>query len=315
LTPVAALAIGVLSATLCAALPAAAGILAADPQGHPQQHFSTTTERTIPLRADGIFRLTNSHGDITVTGTTGRMVRIRATREVDAGDRSVAEPLLAALSFTVAGGDSSVEVVTRHPEAAVVRGITGADPEPMRLRISYVIEVPADVRISVRSTSGSIVIRDVDRTVDLDTMSGNMTVRNAGGPVVAGSASGDIDLTDIGRRIRATCVSGDITIRGDVPTDVEANNTGGSIRWEAKVGEGGLIRLSSHSGDIEFTALGETGFSVNLSTISGSISTPLELVLMGETTSRRSLQGEYLEPAARVELTAFSGNITLITRP
>ncbi len=315
MTPVAALAIGVLSATLCAALPAAAGILAADPQGHPQQHFSTTTERTIPLRADGIFRLTNSHGDITVTGTTGRMVRIRATREVDAGDRSVAEPLLAALSFTVAGGDSSVEVVTRHPEAAVVRGITGADPEPMRLRISYVIEVPADVRISVRSTSGSIVIRDVDRTVDLDTMSGNMTVRNAGGPVVAGSASGDIDLTDIGRRIRATCVSGDITIRGDVPTDVEANNTGGSIRWEAKVGEGGLIRLSSHSGDIEFTALGETGFSVNLSTISGSISTPLELVLMGETTSRRSLQGEYLEPAARVELTAFSGNITLITRP
>ena len=311
MTPVAMLAIGV----FVAALSAAAGTRATGFEGHPQQRFSATTERTLPLGADGIFRLTNSHGDITITGTTGRMVRIRATREVDAGDRSVAEPLLAALSFTVAGSDSSVEVVTRHPEAAVVRGITGADPEPMRLRISYVIEVPADVRISVRSTSGSIVIRDVDRTVDLDTMSGNMTVRNAGGPVVAGSASGDIDLTDIGRRIRATCVSGDITIRGDVPTDVEANNTGGSIRWEAKVGEGGLIRLSSHSGDIEFTALGETGFSVNLSTISGSISTPLELVLMGETTSRRSLQGEYLEPAARVELTAFSGNITLITRP
>lgn len=305
------LAIGV----FVAALSAAAGTRATGFEGHPQQRFYATTERTLPLGADGIFRLTNSHGDITVTGTTGRMVRIRAIREVEAGDRTVAEALLAALSFTVAGGDTMVEVVTRHPEAAVVRRITGADPDPMRLRISYIVEVPSDVRISVRSTSGSIVIRGVDRTVDLDTMSGNMTVHGVGGPVVAGSASGDIELTDIGRGIRATCVSGDITIRGDVPTDVEANNTGGSIRWVGRVEEGSLIRLSSHSGDIEFTALGETGFSVNLSTISGSISTPLELVLIGETISRRSLRGEYLEPAARVELTAFSGNITLITRP
>ena len=133
--------------------------------------------------------------------------------------------------------------------------------------------------------------------------------------MVAGSASGDIELADIGRSIRATCVSGDITIRGDIPTDVEANNTGGTIRWEGQLGEGGDIRLSSHSGDIEFTALGGIGFSVNLSTISGSISTPLELVLKGETTSRRSLRGEYLDPVARVALTAFSGNITVITRP
>ncbi|MFC1500678.1 DUF4097 domain-containing protein [Candidatus Zixiibacteriota bacterium] len=311
----AVLAIGVLSFSLCAALSTAEGIRGAGQDNPAQQRYTSVSEQTLPLPVDGIFRLTNYHGDITVAGTNGRMVLIRAIREVEAQERSVAQALLTALSFTVAGGDTAVEVVTRLPEAAVVREITGSDPESTRLRISYVVEVPADVRISVRSTSGSIVIHDVDRTVDLDTMSGNMTVRNAGGPVVAGSASGDIDLTDIGRRIRATCVSGDITIRGDVPADVEANNTGGSIRWNGRVGEGGLIRLSSHSGDIEFTALGETGFSVNLSTISGSISTPLALVLTGETTSRRSLQGEYLEPVARVELTAFSGNITLITRP
>jgi len=243
------------------------------------------------------------------------MVRIRAVREVSAGSRSTAEDLIEALSFSVIESDSLVEVVTRRPDAAMMRRVSSAGEEPIRLRVTYVVEVPVDVRIDVRSTSGSVTVRGIDRSIGLDTMSGNIAVHQAGGPVVAGSASGDIELIDIRQPIRATCVSGDITIRGDIPNDVEANNTGGTIRWEGRLGEGRLIRLSSHSGDIVFTALGETGFSVNLSTISGSISTPLGLVLMGETTSRRSLRGEYLDPVARVELTAFSGDITIITMP
>ncbi len=74
LTPAAILAIGVFFCLTSAA----AGIPPARPIDHPQQPYTVTSERQVPLRADGIFRLVNSHGDITVTGTTGRMIRIRA---------------------------------------------------------------------------------------------------------------------------------------------------------------------------------------------------------------------------------------------
>jgi hypothetical protein len=96
---------------------------------------------------------------------------------------------------------------------------------------------------------------------------------------------------------------------------VEASSTGGGIRWEGAVPPGSSFVLSSHSGTIEFITGQSPGFSVNLSTVSGTIIAPLELVPTGENISRRAVTGTWGEPQARVALTAFSGDIILTIRP
>lgn len=280
-------------------------------------------ERTLELRTGSTFQLTNASGDITVRGVTGRYATIRGIKTVEEMNRADSISLLEATALMVEEGEESVSVAVRQPPA-VLRG------EAAPVSVNITIEIPLDVALVLRSTSGNIKVSGMEREISLESDSGSISVTDVAGYVSAGSVrgtisiekgssgadantvSGDITLTDVDDRIRATCVSGDITIRGGLLKEIWANNTGGDIQFSGPVAIGALYQLTSHSGDIEFIAEEESAFQVSLSTVSGSISAPLELNLTGNRTSRRSLIGIIRDSDASVELTVFSGDITLI---
>jgi len=288
----------------------------------------STFERTLRLAEGGSFQLTNISGDITVVGIPGRYVRIAASKRAHSTD---AEALLEATAVEIEAGEGRITVRTRHPASVLERRTESQ--EQTQVSVTYTVEVPRDVSVVLRTTSGNIHVSGIEMDVDLESVSGSIKADGTGGSISAGSVrgsitingagagadantvSGDIVLAGVKRRLRATCVSGDITIRGGELMEVWANNTGGDIHCEGTVAMRARYQLTSHSGDIEFVADGGEGFQVSLSTVSGSISAPLELTLTGSRTSRRSLTGVYLHPDASVELTAFSGNITLLTVP
>ncbi len=302
----------------------------------PEQDPRDLTERwtrSLPLSPGGQLELTNLSGDITVRGTAGRQVRLRAIKRVALADTAVARVLLAAILIEVSPAPDRAEVQVRHPATAEVRRLIGREPDPALLGVAFDLEIPRDVALSVTTMTGHITVRGTGAEVRLETSSGDITVSDAAGVVEAGSIRGDIrieraagvryvnavsgriDLTDVNGRIKATCVSGDIAIRGGAPSSVEANSTGGDILWQGAVPPRGSFQLASHSGTVEFIAEGGVGFSVTLSTVLGSIIAPLELTLAGENVSRRSVSGWWGEPDATLALTAFSGDIILITRP
>ena len=281
-------------------------------------------ERTLQLRAGSTFQLTNASGDITVRGVTGRSATIRVIKTVEEMNSADSLSLLEAAALIVEEGEESISISLRQPPA-VLRG------EATPVSGSFSIEIPLDVALVLRSTSGNIKVSGMEGEISLESDSGSISATDIAGYVSAGSVrgtisiekansgadantvSGDITLTDVYSRIRATCVSGDITIRGGVLTEIWANNTGGDIHFDGPVVIGALYQLTSHSGDIEFIAAEDSAFQVSLSTVSGSISAPLQLNLTGNRTSRRSLVGIIRNSDASVELTAFSGDITLIT--
>jgi DUF4097 and DUF4098 domain-containing protein YvlB len=296
-----------------------------------QTQHSSTFERRLEVTAGGVFQLTNVSGDITVTGTSGRFVRISGVKRVQVANAAGAAALLEFTVIEVETRSDSVGIRTRQPSVEEMQ--RAGNLERIPVSVTYSVEVPRDVRVNLRTTSGSIRVSGIEQDVNLETASGSITTDSIGGSVSAGSVRGDITISGTGRgvdsntvsgdivltgvddRIRATCVSGDITIRGGNLTEVWANNTGGDIHCEGAVGSGARYQLTSHSGDIEFVAVEGGGFRVSLSTVSGSISAPLELTLTGTRTSRRSLTGVYRRSEASVELTTFSGNITLLTVP
>ena len=281
-------------------------------------------ERILELHEGSTFQLTNTSGDITVRGVTGRYATIRGIKTVVEMNIADSASLLEATAMIVEEGEESISVAFRQPPA-VLRG------EAAPVSVNITIEIPLDVALVLRSTSGNIKVSGMEGEISLESDSGSISVTDVAGYVSAGSVrgtisiekgssgadantvSGDITLTDVDDRIRATCVSGDITIRGGVLTEIWANNTGGDIQFSGPVAIGARYQLMSHSGDIEFIAEEESAFQVSLSTVSGSISAPLELNLTGNRTSRRSLIGIIRDSGASVELTAFSGDITLIT--
>ena len=315
----------------CPAAVLAAGLLLGVSPSHGQQLYTSTFQHRLELAADGLLQLVNVSGDITVTGTSGRVVRIRAVKQVQNHPAAAAAALLESLAIEVDAHGDTVEVRTRHPSAEEIQRTGGSDLT--QLGVTFTVEVPGDVTVNLRTTSGNIHISGMKGDANLETVNGHITTRDVGGGVVAGSVRGDITIVEVGRgadantvsgnivltdvdeHIRATCISGDITISGGDLVEVWANNTGGNIHCDVAVKSGGRYQLTSHSGNIDFIARDEGGFQVSLSTVSGSISVPLELTLTGARTSRRSLMGIYRQPDASVELTAFSGDITLITVP
>jgi len=296
-----------------------------------QQTLNRTEEYAIRSLPAGVpIVVEGEAGSIRVRGTDRSDTYLQAVIQIHGPDTSERRSLLEQVRIEIRDSAEAISV------RAVMPG-RGAETSRQRaveagLSVGYVLTVPLDQWLDLRTSSGSITVSGVGGQARLESTAGNLTVRGIAGPLVAGSVNGSITvegaeagvevdtvsggifLERIEGRIRATCISGNITIKDVVSREVRASNTGGDITCEGTVAAGGSYVLSSHSGNIQFVVAGDVGFEAQLSTFSGSISTPLEFVLSGTRTSRRSLTGSYLDPQAFVTLTAFSGNITVSRR-
>ncbi len=271
------------------------------------QQPSPDVQRSFPLAEGGTVRLENSRGPVTVvTGPPG-VVAVRAWTggPVPSGDPPV--------RFDAAGGDLRI---TSRVEGTSVR---------------FELTVPPSCELVLRTGEGNLSVDGVLGGVRMETDSGDLTARDCG-QVAAGSVNGDIvieacrsgeantvsgtiEVRRVEGPVTATCVSGSIVIEEVASSSVRASTTGGDIRFLGPVLQAGAYRLYSHSGDITFTARGGVGFSLSLSTFSGSIAVPLDIILTTAPISRRSLTGVWGEASASVELKAFSGDIRLEASP
>jgi hypothetical protein len=291
-----------------------------------QQALSRSEEYTIrALPAGAPIIVEGGSGSIRVQGTNRQNIYLQATIQIPGPATQERRNLLEQVRIVITDSGEAVAVRSVMPGRGAEAGRQGTTAiEPS---VSYVLNVPEDQWLDLRTGDGLITVTEVGGQARLESTAGDLTVRGITGPLIAGSVNGSITVAGAGAgvevdtvsggifleriegRIRATCISGDITIGDSVTREVRASNTGGDISYEGAVVAGGSYVLSSHSGSIRFIIGGEIGFEAQLSTFSGSISTPLEFVLSGSRTSRRSLTGSYLDPQATVTLTAFSGNI------
>lgn len=97
--------------------------------------------------------------------------------------------------------------------------------------IDLVIEVPSDLTIDVRDSSGDLAIAGTG-PVSVRDSSGDIEIEKVTGAVVINDSSGDIDLSDI---------AGDVTIQQDSSGDIYGRTIQGSVLVE-----------NDSSGDIRF---------------------------------------------------------------
>jgi len=214
--------------------------------------------------------------------------------------------------------------------------------------ISYDLTVPEQTQVTAQTGSGSIEVSDVRGPADLRTGSGSIraesiggggaaraggerragpamgynaggavqartgsgtiTVMGAGGDVNATTGSGGITISQVGGRVRADASSGGVTVQKAL-ADVDAHSGSGTItidgrpssaRWEARTGSGG-IHVSLPQG---------TGFELDASTSSGSVSTSHSITTTG-TIGRKSLRGTVGKPDNHLLLHTSSGSIRI----
>jgi uncharacterized protein YuzE len=204
---------------LCACL-ASAGLQASDCE------FERKVDQELDLAGSKELSVLAGAGELRITGIEGSDFASIKGR-ICASEEEWLEK-----SGVNTSGGKWAEIIVDLPDTDNGRSWVGNDYAYIDLEL----EVPADIFLNVKDSSGDIRMESVGQVEILDS-SGDMDIVDASGPVLIRDSSGEIDLRDI---------NGDVTIESDSSGDILGRGIAGAV----------LVKNDS-SGDIEFTDVGE----------------------------------------------------------
>jgi DUF4097 and DUF4098 domain-containing protein YvlB len=206
--------------------------------------------------------------------------------------------------------DARVREIAANPPIEQTGNIIriGSHHENMHnISVDYEIQAPANSFLEAGSGSGDIKVEGVGDNAKLSTGSGNIHAtglqggftlntgsgnitadQTGGGDVKAQTGSGNIDLKNVHGGLRAGTGSGDIKIAGSPTMD-----------WKLETG----------SGSIEYWP-GNTGFTLDASTGSGSVHTDKEMAVQGSF-DKHHITGKIDGGGPTVRIETGSGDIRI----
>jgi hypothetical protein len=214
-------------------------------------------------RTDWPIVIENPSGDIIVTGTTGKTVRVKLSLRVTSSSLAKENEFLEQASLIIASEEGQYTVKADLPRLS--------DHRTELLESKLEVLVPRSNKVECTGAFGTIRISDVDGGVSVDAdktgveifrIKGGATVRDAMGSVTAEGVLGDIDIETSYSPIELTRCQGQTRLENQYSsismTGCEINNTGqidinshnGNVTIENSYGQVEINRLT---GDLEAT--------------------------------------------------------------
>jgi DUF4097 and DUF4098 domain-containing protein YvlB len=190
-------------------------------------------ERSLSLATDRLsgVEFDVGAGSLSIVGTTGNEIKVNATIASD-GYKNMddfVEGFTDKMTFSLKR-DSGFALLTAKNQSQMNWG------KSKNIAIHLEVEVPKSMDLVIDDGSGSIVVENIDGSIEIDDGSGSITLRQINNNVEIDDNSGSIQLAD---------VSGDVII-DDGSGSVEMKNIGGSIEIEDGSGS---IMAKDISGD------------------------------------------------------------------
>jgi hypothetical protein len=295
---------------------------------------SGSFDRTLSVSGPIRLELTNTSGDVFITGSADGKVHVHAdARSSGMGFESPEKRLNKLLA------NPPIEQ----------RGSTIHIGEEMRklrnVSISYKIEVPHDTEIAstllsgtqtiqdvrgpvkAESASGSIRVNHIERQTQISTLSGSIRADNIGDDIRANSASGTVTVSNVkgdvsisalsgstqvikpGGRVEASTASGSVDVQG-ATSDVKAQAASGRVDVQGNPGASSYWDLKTVSGSVLLGVPSSANFQLAAEAISGEIKT--DIPVMVEEQGKHSLRARVGSGnGGRIEVHTVSGEIRL----
>ena len=175
------------------------------------------------------------------------------------------------------------------------------------ISIDYDIEAPADAFLEASSGSGDVNDDGVGENAKLSTGSGTIHASGLHGGFNVNTGSGDIYAEQTGEGdVKAQTGSGRIELH-DIHGSLRAGTGSGDIKINGS--PAGDWKLDTGSGSIEFTP-GNTGFTLDASTGSGSVHTDHEMAVQGSF-DRHHIVGKINGGGPTVRIQTGSGDVRI----
>jgi|CXWL01.1.fsa_nt_gi DUF4097 and DUF4098 domain-containing protein YvlB len=201
----------------------------------------------------------------------------------------------------------------------------GRWPRWNNVRISYLVTVPKDTNLRVRTGSGDVRIGDLEGPVSAQAGSGEIRVGRIAGAVRVRTGSGDVELIEGTGGVNVSTGSGEVSVRiagagrSELSTgsgDVEVAGAAGPLR--IRTGSGAIRvagaplaawDLGAGSGDVSIETTDAAAFEVDVHGSSGDIDARL-VVPTGRAT-RRELRGTVRGGGPLVSMSTGSGEVSI----
>jgi DUF4097 and DUF4098 domain-containing protein YvlB len=322
-----------------AAVPAAAASPRPEPRAEQRRDSNRESQtekisRTVNIGTDGELDVSNISGDIIVTRANGGSATIEAVKTGRGATVEEAREMLTLVTVDIVERGNRVEVRTRYPNSDEWRD-RGRGRRNFNVEVAFTIAAPQNTRLTLKSISGSISVKDIAGALSLDSVSGNIRLSSAGrvslaktisgnveildtridGSLQAGTISGEVKLQKVAARsLQLSSVSGNVWLQ-DVSSDrIDAKTISGEVQFAGDLEPNGRYAFTSHSGSVRVAIGGKSGFQVDATSFSGGINSDLPLTLEGGQEAgrrRRSIRGRFGDGSAVLELTSFSGSISI----
>jgi Putative adhesin len=311
--------------------------LAREQRGRPDERETQTEKisRTLNIGADGEIDLSNIAGDILITRSGGGAATLDIVKTARAATVDDARALLPLVTVDIVERGPRVEVRTRYPRPDEMRR---GGRRNMNVDVTYKLSAPQNTRIVAKSISGNVSVTDISGALTVESISGTIRIANAGrvattktisgniemidskveGALAAGTISGVVKLQNVtAKNLTLSTVSGEVVLQDVSCERIEAQAISGNVLFSGELVPHGRYEFTSHSGNVKLAIGGRTGFQIEATSFSGSINSDLPLSLEGGQGTRRGgrgLRGRHGDGSAILELTSFSGSITIIKR-
>jgi hypothetical protein len=192
-------------------------------------------------------------------------------------------------------------------------------------RVQFTVEVPRNYPVDLRTSGGSLEVRNLNAWVrgktsgggiHLENVAGNVNVHTSGGGISAAHLNGPANLSTSGGNIGVMDSAGDLFLRTsgggiriqDDDGKVDAHTSGGSI--EAQLRTNGGITLETSGGSITLNLPQGTHGSLDAETSGGNVTSNLPVTTSG-TVSGDHLHGDIGGGGPSIYLRTSGGSIRI----
>jgi hypothetical protein len=259
-----------------------------------QAEASETFTRIVHLANGATFDLRNiTGGDVTVTGGSGREGKIEVFKRVRSSTDERARQVLPQLRVDIAERAGNVEVRSFPPMGP--RG-------PGETRVDYVVTLPANTNVMLRSTSGNLRVQNMSSDeLNLDTLQGNVTV----------SALQS-------RLLELHSVVGDMVLENIAAQRAVVQTMRGNVEYAGPLQRAGQYRIQTHTGNIRMMIPpGGPGFDLDAMTNKGDLQSDFAVRPQPGARVRRLaplkfLRGPVGDAGAMLTTISYGGNIVIV---